>query len=110
MSAVSHFFIMYKKDDIVLIKSRAGDGIPAIHVKLIERVEVKPFKGTTIEWPGYVGWTCVLTKPEEADILRKKWSIPFKFPDNIDTFAFEEEIIKKVKNSPKKKRKKKEKK
>ena len=101
---------MYKKDDIVLIRSVAGDVIPKIHVKLIEQEIVKPQKGKTMDWPGYIGWKCVLTKPEEADILRKKWSIPFKFPDNIDTFAFEEEIIKKVKNSPKKKRKKKEKK
>ena len=87
---------MYKKGDIVLIRSVAGDTIPKIHVKLIEQEIVKPQKGRNIDWPGYSGWKCVLIKPEEADILRKKWSIPFRFPDHIETFVFEENIIKKV--------------
>ena len=31
-------------------------------------------------------------------ILRKEWSIPLKFPNDIRTFAYEENIIKKVKS------------
>ena len=88
--------IIYKKDDIVLVRSIGGDAIPKIHVKLIEQKIVKPQKGKTMDWPGYIGWECILTKPEEADILRKEWSIPFRFPDHIETFVLEENIIKKV--------------
>jgi len=87
---------MYKINDIVLIKSCSGDGMPVIHVKLIERVEVKASKGTIFDWPGYVGWKCILTEPEEAALLRKEWSIPFKFPDDIETFVVEENIIEKA--------------
>jgi hypothetical protein len=95
---------MYKVGDIVLIKSRAGPAIPAVHVKLIKKIEKKASKGSSMDWPAYVGWECKLTKPEEADLLRKEWSIPFKFPDDINTFVFEEEIIKKI-DKPKKKKK-----
>ena len=87
---------MYKKGDIVLIRSDSGKEMPSIHVKLIEHKEVKPHQGKTIYWPGYVGWTCVLTIPEEADMLRKEWSIPFKFPNDIETFVNEENIIEKA--------------
>ena len=80
-----------------MVKSRAGDVIPKIHVSLIKRIVVDPSKGTAIDWPGYSGWECVLIYKEEADLLRKKWSIPFSFPDNIKTFTYDENIIKKVK-------------
>ena len=79
---------MYKVGDIVLIKSCAGDAIPAVHARLIKKIESKE---------GWVGWECDVTKPEEADILRKEWSIPLKFPNEIRTFAYEEDIIRKVK-------------
>lgn len=95
---------MYKKGDIVLVKSPAGEAIPLIHVKLIKKIETKAAKGKNFDWPGYVGWECELTKPEEADKLRKEWSIPFKFPDNIKTFTFEDDIIKKISKTKKKKR------
>jgi len=98
---------MYKKDDIVLVKSPAGDAIPLIHVKLIKRIEQKAAKGRYFDWPGYVGWECELIKPEEADMLRKEWSIPFQFPDHIETFTFEGHIVKKINNSKKSKRKRK---
>jgi hypothetical protein len=96
---------MYKKGDIVLVRSIGGDTIPKIHVELIEQKIVKPQKGKTMDWPGYIGWKCVLTKPEEADILRKEWSIPFRFPDDIETFVLEENIIKKIKTNNARKRK-----
>ncbi len=98
--------LMYKENDIVLIRSPAGDAIPHIHVKLIKRIERKPSKSNTMEWAGYTGWECILIKPEEADLLRKKWSIPFKFPNDIETFVFEYDIIKKIHKKRKKKRKK----
>jgi hypothetical protein len=101
---------MYKVGDIVLIKSCAGDAIPAIHVVLVKKIVRKGEKGRYFDWPGYVGWECRLTKPEEADLLRKKWSIPFKFPDHIETFVFETHIIKKINVSAKRKRVRKSKK
>ena len=88
---------MYNPNDIVLIKTRFIKNAPPIHVKLVKKHVVKPHKGNKINWKGYVGWDAVLTKPREASILKKKWQIPFKFPNNIDTFVFEEDIIKKVK-------------
>jgi len=95
---------MYKKNDVVIIKSPAGAVIPHVHVRLVEREEVKPSKGNTFDWPGYVGWKCELIKEEEAEILRKEWNIPFKWPDQITTFTFEENIVKKVKPPPRRKR------
>ena len=96
---------MYKEGDIVLVCSRAGESIPHVHVKLLKRIEVKPQKGRNFDWAGYVGWDCVLVKPEEADLLRKN-SIPFKFPDDIETFVFESDIIKKINKKRRKKRRK----
>ena len=84
---------MYKKGDIVLIKSSAGDAIPPVHVKLIERIQRKPPKD-----PEYIIWKARLTKPKEADRLRKEWQIPFKFPDKIETMVCETNIIKLVKS------------
>lgn len=95
---------MYKKDDVVIINSPAGAGIPHVHVRLIEREEVKPVKGRTFDWPGYVGWECELIKKEEVEILRKEWNIPFRWPDRVSTFTFEKNIVKKVKTSSRRKR------
>ena len=83
---------MYKKGDIVLIKSSAGDVIPPFHVKLVERIKRKPPKD-----PEYIMWRAHLTKPKEADKLRKEWQIPFKFPDEVETFVCETNIIKLIK-------------
>tara|TARA_R110002020_G_scaffold17408_1_gene61194 strand:+ start:237 stop:551 length:315 start_codon:yes stop_codon:yes gene_type:complete len=98
---------MYKENDIVLVKSRAGDAIPHIHVKLLKRIERKAQKGRYFDWPRYIGWDTVLVKPEEAELLRKKWSIPFKFPNDIETFVFEDDIVKKIHKKRKKKKRKK---
>ena len=35
---------------------------------------------------------------EEIDRLRKEWHIPFKFPNEIETFVYETNIIKLVKS------------
>jgi hypothetical protein len=83
---------MYKPNDIVLVKSSAGPAIPSIHVKLLKQVVVKPSKYTK----GFTGWEAKLVYEKEANILRKDWSIPFKFPDEINTFVYEADIIKKT--------------
>ena len=90
----------YKVGDIVLVKSCAGDAIPNIHVKLIERVIVKPtppkrvgFK-MSMEWSGFSGWNAEIVFQEEADLLRKEWSIPFSGPGDR-TFVYDSSIIKK---------------
>ncbi len=93
----------YKVGDIVLVKSVAGDSIPRIHVRLIERVTVKPTKGKrvgirkTMDWPGYSGWEAEVVYQDEIDNLRKNWSIPFYNPGDR-TFVFDSSIIKKPRN------------
>ena len=82
----------YKVGDIVLAKSAAGPAIPPFHVKLIERIKRKPPKD-----PEYIMWRALLTKPKEADKLRKEWHIPFKFPDEVETYVCETNIIKLIK-------------
>jgi hypothetical protein len=90
----------YKVGDIVLVKSSAGKAIPRFHVKLVERIVRKPPKD-----PSYVIWRCHLTRKQEADILRKEWQIPFKFPNDIETFVSETDIIRKERNAKKRKNK-----
>ena len=90
----------YKVGDIVLVKSVAGDCIPKIHVRLKERVVVKPTKGKLVgirmsmDWPGYSGWHAEIVYQEEADNLRKNFSIPFSGPGD-ETFVYDSSIIKK---------------
>mgnify|MGYP003115153909 CR=1 FL=1 len=91
----------YRAGDIVLVKSRAGDVIPKIHVKLIKKETVEPTKGKqvglrrTLDWPGYTGWEATPIFQEEIDVLRKEWSIPFSTPGEDVTFVYEDDIIKK---------------
>ena len=87
--------VKYKKGDIVLVRSRSCPAIEPIHVKLIKKNIVKATKGRHMDWPGYVGWEAVLIYKHEATELRKRWSIPFKYPDQMSTHIYEEEIIKK---------------
>jgi len=94
----------YSAGDIVLAKSVAGDAIPPIHVKLLKKIEVPERKGTKITWPGYIGWEAELVYESEAQLLRKKFRIPFKFPDEIETFVFESSIIKIKKRAPRKRK------
>ena len=86
----------YKKNDIVLVKSPAGDTIPHIHVKLLNRMVVKPQKGNKIDWPGYSGWDAEILYEEEAVVLRKEWSIPLHAGDM--TWVYDDNIIKKEKD------------
>ena len=86
----------YKKNDIVLVKSRAGDTIPHIHVKLLDRKVVKPRKGNTMDWPGYSGWEAEVLYEEEVVVLRKEWSIPLRVGDM--TWVYDDSIIKKEKD------------
>ena len=82
------------KGDIVLVKSRAGDVIPPIHVKLLERVIMKPRKGNRINWPGYSGWIATPVDEKEIEILRKEWSIPFTKVNKDLTFVDDDDILK----------------
>jgi hypothetical protein len=90
----------YKVGDIVLVRSSAGEAIPRFHVKLVERIVRKPPKD-----PSYVIWRAHLTRQREATILRKEWHIPFKFPNDIETFILERNIIRKERNAKKRKNK-----
>ena len=85
----------YKEGDIVLVKSRAGESIPKIHVKLMKRIVVKARKGNTFDWPGVSGWEATPVYQEEIDLLRKKWSIPLTKPGKDLTFVYDDDIIKK---------------
>jgi len=72
----------YKPNDIVLIKSRWIPDMPTIEVKLLKKTD-----------GGY--WHAKLIKREHAVLLRKKYNIPFKYPDELDTMVYEDEIIRK---------------
>jgi hypothetical protein len=87
----------HKKGDIVLVKSPAGNSISHVHVRLVERVVVKPSKGNTFDWPGYSGWNAELVFQEEVDYLRKEWSIPFKKIGD-ETFVYDRCIVRKPRN------------
>ena len=86
----------YKKEDIVLVKSRAGPAIPPIHVRLLEREIRPPSKGNKFDWPGYSGWTATPIYQKEIESLRKEWSIPFKKANKDLTFVYDDDIIKKI--------------
>ena len=90
----------YKVGDVVLVRSSAGEAIPRFHVKLVERIVRNPPKD-----PSYVIWHAHLTRQREATILRKEWQIPFKFPNDIETFVSEVNIIRKQRNEKNRKRK-----
>ena len=88
----------YKVGDIVLVRSSAGEVIPKFHVKLVERIVRNPSKD-----PNYVIWRAHLTRQREADILRKEWQIPLKFPNDIETFVLDMNIIRKERTTKKRK-------
>jgi len=92
----------YNVGDIVLVRSSAGEAIPRFHVKLVERIVRKPPKD-----PSYIIWRAHLTRQREADILRKEWHIPFKFPNDIETLVLEMNIIRKERNIKKRKNRRK---
>ena len=84
----------YKVGDIVLVKSSAGSAIPNFHVKLLQKI-----KRITSFDPPYIVWKARLTKHKEADMLRKQWQIPFKFPNEVETFVYETNITKLIKSN-----------
>jgi hypothetical protein len=84
----------YKVGDIVLVKSSAGSAIPNFHVKLLQKIK----RNTSFD-PIYIVWKARLTKRKEVDILRKQWQIPFKFPNEVETFVYETNIIKLIKSN-----------
>ena len=87
---------MYKEGDVVWVRSRFIEGVPLIRVKLLKKEIYKGGRGKYITFPPYVGWEGVLISKEDCDMLRKDWCIPFKFPDDVETFVFEEEIVRRV--------------
>lgn len=87
---------MYTKNDIVLVKSMAGSAIPNVHVKLIKKHVVKEKQGNKITWPAYVGWDAKLIYKNEVLKLKKRFCIPYEFPNKVTTFVFEDDIISKV--------------
>ena len=92
---------------MVLVKSRAGEAIPDIHVRLLKRHHVKARKRNinkfeSVQGPEYFFWDAALVYQKEADLLRKRWQIPFSFPDDAETCVFEEDIIRKVRKRKKK--------
>ena len=76
---------MYKKGDIVLVKSFAG---PQVYVKLLKRVE-KPK-----DYWGADGWEAVLYRKEDADKLRKA-GVPYPQKGKHEVWVYDEAIIKK---------------
>ena len=86
---------MYKKGDIVKVRSRAGSALPIVHVRLLKKGIVKERKGNKIIWPAYIGWEAKLIYKKEVEVLRKKFRIPYKFPKDVDTFVYEDDIISK---------------
>tara|TARA_R110002110_G_scaffold149672_1_gene341016 strand:- start:479 stop:817 length:339 start_codon:yes stop_codon:yes gene_type:complete len=85
-------FNMYKINDIVLVKSSAAPAMPPFKVKLLERIK----RDTSFD-PIYIIWRTKLTSRREADRMRKEWGIPFKFPNEVETFVYETNIIKLIK-------------
>ena len=87
---------MYKKGDVVLVRSLAGPAIPHIHVRLHKKIVQKPKTYGEFNDKGYVAWEGALVYKGEIQKLNKEWSISWKYPDNVEIFVFEEDIIKKL--------------
>ena len=88
---------MYKKGDIVLVKSLAG---PQVYVKLLKRVE-KPK-----DYWGADGWEAVLLNNTETEKLRKA-GVPYPEKGEREVWVYDEDIIKRKNRRKTKKRLKK---
>ena len=86
--------MIYKVGDIVLVQSSAGFAIPPFKVRLLQRIK----RITSLD-PTYIIWRTKLTSRKEADTMRKEWGIPFKFPNEVETFVYETNIIKLIKSN-----------
>ena len=89
---------MYKVGNIVLVRSRAGTAIPPVHVKLLKKHSVKGTKGNRMDWPEYTYWEAKLIYKKEVKMLRKRFCIPYSYPEDVYTNVFEADIIK-IKNN-----------
>lgn len=81
----------HKPGDIVKVRLQHTNLI--ISVKLITKKHSKRQKGRYIELPEYVGWDAEINNKKDCKKLSEKRGIPFKFPNFVKTFVFEEEIV-----------------
>ena len=86
----------YKVGNIVLVKARAGTAIPNVHVKLLKKYVIEERKGRRVDWPGYIGWDAKLIYKKEILLLKKKFRIPYEYPNNVETFVYDEDIMSKT--------------
>ena len=80
----------------MLVRSIAGDVIPHVHVRLLKKIVQKPKTYGEFNYEGYVAWEGALVYKGEIQKLNKEWSISWKYPDNVEIFVFEEDIIKEI--------------
>jgi len=74
---------MFRSGDIVLVDTKFIKNFKPVHVKLIK----KDYENV---------WVGKLIKKKEIDFLKKRYCIPYKYPNNVDTSVNESDIIKKV--------------
>ena len=86
----------YKTGDTVKIKCLAGKAIPHVHVRLLKKHVIKKRKFGKTEYPGYIGWDAELINKNEIIMLKKRYQIPFHYPNDTKTFVFDDEIIYKI--------------
>mgnify|MGYP007063693080 CR=1 FL=1 len=80
----------------MLVRSIAGDVIPHVHVRLLKKIVQKPKTYGEFNYEGYVAWEGALVYKGEIKKLNKEWSISWKYPDNVEIFVFEEDIIRRI--------------
>ena len=86
----------FRAGDIILAKSRAGKAIPPVKLKLVEKIVVPERKGNNFDSPGYTLWKALLVCEKEVKMLKKRFQIPYSFPDDVETTVFDCDIIKKI--------------
>lgn len=91
----------FRAGDVVLAKSCAGKAIPDVKLKLLEKITIAASKGNNFDWPGYIQWRAILICEEEVKMLKKRFQIPYSYPEDVETYVFDRDIIKKLKNNKK---------
>ena len=86
----------FKEGDIVLARSCAGPAIPATKVRLLEKITTCEMRGNNFDCPGYICWRDALVCEKEVKMLRKRFQIPYSWPEDVETYVFDQDIIKKV--------------
>ena len=94
-------YTKFKEGDVVLVKSCAGAAIPVVKVKLLKKIIVSEAKGNNFDWPGYVCWRAALVCEKEVKMLRKRFQIPYTYPNDVETQVFDKDIIKRIKTENK---------